>query len=190
MSNEDLAFLDYARLMAERGARAYGGTLTFDELVASSLTEAEVLAAYGEETAINVGIARDPDAMEWTGGSRGPTYHVSQTNPELWEAYVRGFLRVRPDLLAHAGTSPGEYLRAALLARGMSQRRLAVEMGRPIQNINAVVTGKKALTPRTALELERVLGIPADYWVRLEAEYRLALERAAAASALGVGVSP
>ena len=51
-------------------------------------------------------------------------------------------------------------------------------MGRPVQNINLIVLGRKAITPRTALELEQVLGVPAHVWVRLEADYRLALERA------------
>ena len=38
--------------------------MTFDELVASELSFDEINAMYGEETAINVGIARDPDAGE------------------------------------------------------------------------------------------------------------------------------
>ena len=38
--------------------------MTFDELVASGLSFDEIRSRYGEETAINVGIARDPDAAE------------------------------------------------------------------------------------------------------------------------------
>ena len=38
--------------------------MTFDELVASELSFDEISARYGEETAINVGIARDTDAVE------------------------------------------------------------------------------------------------------------------------------
>ena len=38
--------------------------LTFDELVASPKTFEEIEAEFGEEVAINVGIARDPDAPE------------------------------------------------------------------------------------------------------------------------------
>ena len=34
--------------------------------MASNLTFDEIEAEYGEETAINVGIAQDPDAPEWT----------------------------------------------------------------------------------------------------------------------------
>ena len=40
--------------------------LTFDEIVASKMTFDEIAERFDEETAINVGIARDPDAPEWT----------------------------------------------------------------------------------------------------------------------------
>ncbi len=72
---------------------------------------------------------------------------------------------------------PGLLIRDELAARGMSQRQLAITMGRPVNTVNEIVAGRKAITPRTALELERVLEIPAHIWVRLEADYRLALEK-------------
>ena len=50
-------------------------------------------------------------------------------------------------------------------------------MQRPVNAVHEIIVGKKAITPRTALELERELEIPAHIWVRLEADYRLALER-------------
>jgi len=50
-------------------------------------------------------------------------------------------------------------------------------MGRPQQVINEIIRGKKALTPETALGLERVLGVSAGTWVRLEGDYRLKLAR-------------
>ena len=56
---------------------------------------------------------------------------------------------------------PGLMLKDELEARGMSQRRLAAEMKRPLHVINEITLGKRALTPRTAVELERVLEIPA-----------------------------
>ena len=68
-------------------------------------------------------------------------------------------------------------MKAELVARGISQRKLAKSMGRPAGAINGIVTGRKAITPQTALELEEVLGVPAHVWARLEADYRLALAR-------------
>ena len=60
---------------------------------------------------------------------------------------------------------------------GMTQKELAVRLGRPPQAVNEIVRGKKAITPETALGLERVLGIPAAFWVNLEAGYRMTLAR-------------
>lgn len=72
---------------------------------------------------------------------------------------------------------PGELLAEEIEARGMSQRELAALMGRPPQVISEIVRGRKAITPRTAIEIERALGTPASVWVGLEAQYRLALAR-------------
>ena len=78
---------------------------------------------------------------------------------------------------SNAVIPPGLLIRDELEARGMSQRKLAAAMQRPVNAVHEIIVGKKAITPRTALELERVLEIPAHIWVRLEADYRLALER-------------
>jgi HTH-type transcriptional regulator/antitoxin HigA len=72
---------------------------------------------------------------------------------------------------------PGEVLEEELAARGMTQKELAHRMGRPVQSINEIIRAKRALTAETALDLERVLGIEAGLWVRLEGDFRLALAR-------------
>jgi addiction module HigA family antidote len=54
----------------------------------------------------------------------------------------------------------------------MSQSELARRMDRPVQAINEILRGVKAITPDTALQLEAVLGVPGDFWVRLDADYR------------------
>lgn len=78
---------------------------------------------------------------------------------------------------SNAVIPPGLLIRDELAARSMSQRQLATAMKRPVNTINEIVMGRKAVTPRTALGLERVLEVPAHIWLRLEADYRLALER-------------
>lgn len=59
----------------------------FEELVASTKTFKEIEAEYGEEVAINVGIARDPDAPElddeWFERARPATEVVPQV-VERW----------------------------------------------------------------------------------------------------------
>lgn len=66
---------------------------------------------------------------------------------------------------------PGEPLGEELAVRGLSQAQLARQMGRPLQTMNAICTGKKSITAETALDLERALGIPARVWLGLQAEY-------------------
>ena len=67
---DNLPFEEYAQVMVERGAAEFGEPnkpkLSFKEIAASDMTFAEIEAEYGEETAINSGIARDPDTWEWT----------------------------------------------------------------------------------------------------------------------------
>ena len=72
---------------------------------------------------------------------------------------------------------PGETLADEIAARDMSQTELAARMERPVQVVNEIVRGKKAITDHTALGLEKVLGIPATFWVNLEQEYRMTLAR-------------
>ncbi|MBF6590363.1 MAG: helix-turn-helix domain-containing protein [Ktedonobacterales bacterium] len=72
---------------------------------------------------------------------------------------------------------PGETLLEALEDRGMTQVDLAQRTGRPKKTINEIVKGKTAITPETALQFERVLGIPATFWNNREQQYREALAR-------------
>lgn len=80
---------------------------------------------------------------------------------------------------------PGEFLGEELAARGLTQKALAEALGCPPQTINEIVRGKKAITADTAIGLERVLGMPAYLWLRMQAAYELVLarQRAAAVSA-------
>ena len=59
----------------------------------------------------------------------------------------------------------------------MSQTELAERTGRPKKTINEIVKGKAAITPETALQFERVLGIPAGFWIAREQNYRESLAR-------------
>ncbi len=59
----------------------------------------------------------------------------------------------------------------------MSQAELAERTGRPKKTINEIIKGKASITPDTALQLERVLGIPAGFWNNLERNYQEILAR-------------
>ena len=72
---------------------------------------------------------------------------------------------------------PGEVLQEEIEALGMNQIQLAVALGRPVQAVNEIIRGKKAITQETALELERVLDIGVHVWTGLESAYRMTLAR-------------
>jgi HTH-type transcriptional regulator/antitoxin HigA len=72
---------------------------------------------------------------------------------------------------------PGEILQEELEARGWTQVDLSEILGRPIQAVNEIIAGKKTITPETAVALSRALGTTAEYWLRLDAQYRLDLLR-------------
>jgi len=72
---------------------------------------------------------------------------------------------------------PGFSIREMLDDLGMSQKDLAVRMGRPPQVINEIIQGKKAITAETAAQLEMVLGMTQKYWLNREASYQAAKER-------------
>lgn len=66
---------------------------------------------------------------------------------------------------------PGETLQEILEERGLSQTALAKRTGRPKKTINEIIKGKTAITAETALQLERVLGIPASFWNARQRNY-------------------
>jgi len=74
-------------------------------------------------------------------------------------------------------TPPGETLVDLLEEQAMTQTELAMRMGRPTKTINEIVHGKTAITPETALQLEKIFATPADYWLNHEANYRAYLAR-------------
>ena len=72
---------------------------------------------------------------------------------------------------------PGEVLAEEIAARGMTEKELAARFGKSEQAVNEIIKGKKAITPDTAIGLERVLGISPQFWTALEADYRMVLAR-------------
>jgi len=73
--------------------------------------------------------------------------------------------------------SAGDLLRQVLAGRGNSQAWLATAMGRPAQMVSEIITGKKQITPATAIDLERVLAVSAEVWLTAQAVHNLGLER-------------
>jgi antitoxin HigA-1 len=53
---------------------------------------------------------------------------------------------------------------------GVTQSAFAIRLGISFPRLNEIIRGKRAVTPDTALRLERVLGMPADFWLGLQAD--------------------
>src|SRR5436309_9966752 len=67
---------------------------------------------------------------------------------------------------------PGEILLEDFMKPlGLSQYRVAKAINVPPRRINEIVQGKRAITPETALRLERYLGWPAQVWLNLQSRY-------------------
>jgi len=69
---------------------------------------------------------------------------------------------------------PGEVLlEEFLFPMGISQNRIARNMGVPPRRINEIVHGKRAVTADTALRLARYFGTSEEFWMGLQADYEL-----------------
>lgn len=72
---------------------------------------------------------------------------------------------------------PGDTLLEVIESIGMSQTELAERTNRPKKTISGIINGKISITPETALQFERALGIPAKFWMNLENNYQETLVR-------------
>ena len=71
-------------------------------------------------------------------------------------------------------THPGEMLLEEFLKPlGQSQVEFAARLGVSYPRLNELIHGKRAMTPDTALRLERVLGMSADFWLTLQQDWDL-----------------
>ena len=93
----------------------------------------------------------------------------------------------RQKIIPDGAIHPGELLAEEIEARGMTQRELALAMGRPPQLISEIVRGRRGIAAETALQLEAALGTAAHIWVGLDADYRLALAQRQSRSGVSVG---
>lgn len=59
---------------------------------------------------------------------------------------------------------------------GLSQNRLAVDLGVPPRRINEIVQGKRRVTADTALRLARYFGMSPQFWLGLQMDYDLDCE--------------
>lgn len=81
--------------------------------------------------------------------------------------------------------TPGELLREEFLKpMGISQYRLAKEIGVPAQRIGEIVAGRRAITADTDLRLCRFFGLSNGYWLRAQAAHDTEVAQETLAEAL------
>src|SRR5450631_2225534 len=81
--------------------------------------------------------------------------------------------------------TPGELLLEEFLKpMGISQYRLAKEIGVPAQRIGDIVAGKRTITADTDLRLCRFFGLSDGWWLRGQANYDTAVARESMGDAL------
>ena len=68
--------------------------------------------------------------------------------------------------------TPGELLKEEfLIPMGLSQYRLAKEIGVPPQRIGEIIAGRRTVTADTDLRLCRFFGLSNGYWLRAQAAH-------------------
>ena len=81
--------------------------------------------------------------------------------------------------------TPGELLLEEFLkSMGITQYRLAKEIGVPQRRIGEIVVGKRAITADTDLRLAHFFGLSDGYWLRAQALYDTQIAREAMAETL------
>ena len=73
---------------------------------------------------------------------------------------------------------PGEILVEEFLGPlGVSQYRLAKDIGVTPRRINEIVRGRRAITADTALRLGQFFGMEAQFWLNLQSRYEMEVTR-------------
>lgn len=68
---------------------------------------------------------------------------------------------------------PGEILKDEIEYRGISQRKLALQMGISPTLLNEILNGKRSVSVEYALLFEAALGLEAEPLVKIQSEYNM-----------------
>jgi len=80
---------------------------------------------------------------------------------------------LRTDVLMH----PGEVLEMEILSRGLTKSKFAMDIKMYPSHMSDILKGKRNITKEIALKLENILGISAEFWMRLQVEYNISVLR-------------
>lgn len=85
---------------------------------------------------------------------------------------------------------PGLTVAAELAARQLSAHALALKLRVPANRITAIVNGRRAISPETALRFGRFFGNAPEFWMDLQTRYDLAVARREHGAEIERDVSP
>lgn len=85
---------------------------------------------------------------------------------------------ISPDMIANnltpfEPTHPGELIKDELEAHGLTQIKLANNIGVSASLLNEIIKGKRSVNTEMALLIEAALGIPADMLLNLQSDYNM-----------------
>ncbi len=80
---------------------------------------------------------------------------------------------LRTDVLLH----PGEVLEMEIVSRGLTKSKFAMDIKMYPSHMSDILKGKRNITEAIALKLENILGISAEFWMRLQVEYNISVLR-------------
>ena len=78
---------------------------------------------------------------------------------------------IENNIISPQPTHPGEYLRDEIEYRGITQTKLANDIGVKVSLLNELINGKRDFTVEYAMMIEAALGIDADFWINQQASY-------------------
>jgi addiction module HigA family antidote len=91
---------------------------------------------------------------------------------------------------AHDLITPGEILLTEFLEPlGITQYRLAQATGLSQTRISEIVRGKRAITIDTALRLSKALGVDDRFWINVQVDYDLEVQRDLRGDELAKGIT-
>src|SRR5437762_5231965 len=81
------------------------------------------------------------------------------------------------EIFTDVSLHPGEVLQMELAARNIKKIEFAESLGMKPGHFSELLHGKRHVSASTALKLERLLGISAEYWMRVQVYNDLFVER-------------
>lgn len=68
---------------------------------------------------------------------------------------------------------PGEFLLEEIEHRNLVKKEIAKDLGILPNHLSEIFSGKRNISARLAVKLEKVLGISAEYWINLQTAFDL-----------------